>query len=40
MRRIIFDIETCAYPFEILPENQREYLLRYADKEPDLKKDK
>jgi len=38
MRRIIFDIETCAYPFESLPESQREYLLRYADKEPDPEK--
>jgi 3'-5' exonuclease len=38
MRRIVFDIETCAYPFETLPENQREYLLRYADKEPDPEK--
>lgn len=38
MRRIVFDIETCAYPFESLPESQREYLLRYADKEPDPEK--
>jgi 3'-5' exonuclease len=38
MRRIVFDIETCAYPFETLSESQREYLLRYADKEPDLEK--
>ncbi len=38
MRRIVFDIETCAYPFESLAESQREYLLRYADKEPDPKK--
>jgi DNA polymerase elongation subunit (family B) len=38
MRRIVFDIETCAYPFETLTESQREYLLRYADKEPDLEK--
>jgi 3'-5' exonuclease len=35
MRRIVFDIETCAYPFETLAESQREYLLRYAEKEPD-----
>jgi DNA polymerase elongation subunit (family B) len=35
MRRIIFDIETCSYPFESLSESQREYLLKYADKEPD-----
>lgn len=38
MRRIVFDIETCAYPFESLTESQREYLLRYADKEPDPEK--
>jgi 3'-5' exonuclease len=38
MRRIVFDIESCAYPFETLSESQREYLLRYADKEPDLEK--
>jgi DNA polymerase elongation subunit (family B) len=38
MRRIVFDIETCAYPFESLAESQREYLLRYADKEPDSEK--
>jgi len=38
MRRIVFDIETCAYPFESLAESQREYLLRYADKEPDPEK--
>jgi len=38
MRRIVFDIETCAYPFETLYESQREYLLRYADKEPDPEK--
>jgi hypothetical protein len=34
---VVFDIETCAYPFETLAESQREYL-RYADKEPDLKR--
>jgi DNA polymerase elongation subunit (family B) len=38
MRRIVFDIETCAYPFESLAESQREYLLRYAGKEPDPEK--
>ncbi|MGB5529554.1 MAG: ribonuclease H-like domain-containing protein [Ignavibacteriaceae bacterium] len=38
MRRIVFDIETCAYPFESLTESQKEYLLRYADKEPDPEK--
>ncbi len=35
MRRIVFDIETCALPFETLSETQREYLLKYADKEID-----
>ena len=35
MRKIIFDIETCSYPFESLSETQREYLLKYADKEID-----
>lgn len=35
MRKIIFDIETCAYPFETLAESQQEYLLRYAEKEFD-----
>ena len=35
MRRIVFDIETCAYPFESLSESQQEYLLRYAEKETD-----
>ncbi len=35
MRRIVFDIETCAFPFETLSESQREYLLRYAEKEKD-----
>ena len=38
MRRIVFDIETCAYPFESLAESQQEYLLRYAEKEIDPKK--
>jgi DNA polymerase elongation subunit (family B) len=33
MRRIVFDIETCSYPFESLTESQQEYLLRYAEKE-------
>ncbi|MFO7445185.1 MAG: ribonuclease H-like domain-containing protein [Ignavibacteriaceae bacterium] len=33
MRKIIFDIETCCYPFESLSESQQEYLLRYAEKE-------
>ncbi len=35
MRRIIFDIETSCYPFESLAESQQEYLLRFAEKEPD-----
>ena len=35
MRKLIFDIETCSYPFEFLSESQREYLLKYADKETD-----
>jgi len=35
MRKIVVDIETCAYPFESLAESQREYLLRYAEKETD-----
>ncbi len=33
MRQIVFDIETCGYPFETLSESQQEYLLRYAEKE-------
>ena len=35
MRRIVYDIETCSYPFESLAESQKEYLLRYAEKEVD-----
>jgi hypothetical protein len=35
MRRIVFDIETCSFPFESLSESQQEYLLRYAEKEID-----
>ena len=35
MRKIVFDIETCAFPFESLSESQQEYLLRYTDKEKD-----
>ncbi len=35
MRKIVFDIETSAYPFESLSESQQEYLLRYAEKEKD-----
>lgn len=33
MHRIVFDIETCAFPFESLSESQQEYLLRYSEKE-------
>jgi len=35
LRKIIFDIETCCYPFDTLAESQQEYLLRYAEKEKD-----
>ncbi len=35
MRQIVFDIETCSFPLETLSESQREYLLRYAEKEKD-----
>ncbi len=35
MRQIIFDIETCSFPFESLSESQQEYLLRFAEKEKD-----
>jgi 3'-5' exonuclease len=35
MRKIIVDIETCAYPFESLSESQQEYIVRYAEKEKD-----
>ena len=35
MRKLIFDIETSSVPFETLSESQREYLLKYADKETD-----
>lgn len=38
MRKLVFDIETCSYPFESLSESQREYLLRYAEKETDPEK--
>ena len=42
MRRIVFDIETCSFPFESLSESQQEYILRYAEKEKDdeLRKEK
>lgn len=35
IRRIVFDIETSADPFETLSESQQEYLLRAAEKEKD-----
>jgi uncharacterized protein YprB with RNaseH-like and TPR domain len=35
MRKIVFDIETCSFPFNSLSESQQEYLLRYAEKETD-----
>lgn len=35
MRHLVFDIETCSYPFNSLSDSQKEYLLRYADKEVD-----
>jgi 3'-5' exonuclease len=36
VRKIIFDIETCCFPFEDLTESQQEYILRYAEKERDV----
>jgi hypothetical protein len=36
MRKIVFDIETCCFPFEELSESQQEYILRYAEKERDM----
>ena len=38
MRKIVFDIETSAYPFKSLSESQQEYLLRYAEQENDPEK--
>ncbi len=38
MCKLIFDIETCSFPFQSLSETQREYLLKYAEKEHDLVK--
>lgn len=35
MRRIVFDIETCAFPASSLSESQREFIFRYAEKEKD-----
>lgn len=37
MRKIVFDIETCSFPFESLSESQKEYLLRDSQKEIDAK---
>jgi len=37
MRKIVFDIETCSFPFDSLSESQQEYLLRYAERESDEK---
>lgn len=34
-RQIVFDIETCAVPFDSLSESQQEYILRAAEKEKD-----
>lgn len=34
-RQIVFDIETCAVPFDSLSESQQEYILRSAEKEKD-----
>jgi 3'-5' exonuclease len=36
VRKIVFDIETCCFPFEELSESQQEYILRYAEKERDM----
>jgi 3'-5' exonuclease len=36
LRKIVFDIETCCFPFENLTESQQEYILRYAEKERDI----
>lgn len=33
--KLVFDIETVGFDFESLSESQQEYLLRYAEKEPD-----
>jgi len=37
LRKVVVDIETCAYPFESLSESQQEYIVRYAEKEKDEK---
>ena len=36
--KLIFDIETVGYEFNSLSESQQEFLLRYAEKEPDEEK--
>lgn len=33
--QLVFDIETAAYDFDTLSESQKEFLLRYAEREPD-----
>lgn len=33
MKRVVFDIETLAFPFEYFDEVQQEYLLKFADTE-------
>ncbi len=38
MKKVVIDIETCAFPFESLSKGQQEYILRYADKETDEQK--
>ena len=38
MHKLVFDIETCSYSFDSLSDSQKEYLLRYADKESDPEK--
>jgi len=35
LKKIVFDIETCSFPFESFSESQKEYILRYAEKEKD-----
>ncbi len=35
MRKIVFDIETTCFPFESLSDSQKEYILRYPEKEKD-----
>ena len=33
--KLVFDIETVGFQFDNLTESQQEFILRYADKEPD-----